>query len=112
MSHHRLIVDKILATLDFLDETIEDLSTEIDRLIAPFVAEVELMDTITGVDRRAAERIIAEIGVDMARFGSSARRPAGRGYARAIVNLPVNINPGGDQMVAPNTPSTREGQPI
>ena len=43
------------------------------RLIAPFAGEVELLDTITGVDRRAAEYIIAEIGVDMARFGNSAR---------------------------------------
>lgn len=73
VSHHRLIVEKILAKLDFLDETIEDLSAEIDRLIAPFAAEVELLDTITGVDRRAAECIIAEIGVDMGRFGDSAR---------------------------------------
>ena len=73
VSHHRLIVEKILAKLDFLDETIEDLSAQIDRLIAPFAAEVDLLDTITGVDRRAAECIIAEIGVDMARFGSSAR---------------------------------------
>ncbi|HZE16918.1 MAG TPA: IS110 family transposase, partial [Mycobacterium sp.] len=73
VSHHRLIVEKILAKLDFLDETIADLSAEIDRLIAPFAAEVDLLDTITGVDRRAAECIIAEIGVEMARFGSSAR---------------------------------------
>ena len=73
VSHHRLIVEKILAKLDFLDETIEDLSAEIDRLIAPFAAEVELLDTITGVDRRAAECIIAEISVDMGRFGDSAR---------------------------------------
>ena len=73
MSHHRLIVEKILAKLDFLDETIEDLSAEIDRLIAPFAAEVALLDTITGVDRRAAECIIAEIGIDMGRFGGSAR---------------------------------------
>ena len=73
VSHHRLIVEKILAKLDFLDETIEDLSAEIDRLIAPFAAEVELLDTITGVERRAAECIIAEIGVDMGRFGDSAR---------------------------------------
>ena len=73
VSHHRLIVEKILAKLDFLDETIEDLSAEIDRLIAPFAAEVALLDTITGVDRRAAECIIAEIGIDMGRFGGSAR---------------------------------------
>jgi transposase len=31
------------------------------------------LDTIPGVDRRTAEALIAEIGVDMGRFGSSAR---------------------------------------
>ena len=56
-----------------LDEMIERLSAEVDRLIAPFVPEVELLDTITGVDRRGAECMVAEIGTDMARFGSSAR---------------------------------------
>ncbi len=83
VSHHRLIVEKILAKLDFLDETIEDLSAEIDRLIAPFAAEVDLLDTITGVDRRAAECIIAEIGVDTARFGSSASMASWPGLGRA-----------------------------
>jgi transposase len=73
VSHHRLIVEKILTKLDFLDETIEELSVEIDRLIAPFEPEVLLLDTITGVDRRSAECIISEIGVNMDRFASSAR---------------------------------------
>jgi len=73
VSRHRLIVEKILAKLDFLDETIADLSAEIDALIAPFAVEVDLLDTITGVDRRAAECVLAEIGADMARFGGSAR---------------------------------------
>jgi len=34
---------------------------------------VELLRTIPGVDRRTAEALVAEIGVDMARFGSAAR---------------------------------------
>jgi len=72
-SHHRLIVEKILTKLEFLDETIEELSDEIDRVIAPFGAEVELLDTIPGVVRRVAECPVPEIGVDMTRFGSSAR---------------------------------------
>lgn len=32
-----------------------------------------MLDTIPGIDRRVAEALIAEIGVDMSRFGSSAR---------------------------------------
>ncbi len=70
-AHHALLVQTILAKVDFLNGAIDDLSTEIDRVIAPFGAEVELLDTITGVDRRTAEGLIAEIGVDMSRFPTS-----------------------------------------
>ena len=66
-----LIVGQILAKLDFLDEAIGTLSGEIDRVIAPFEAEVAVLDTIPGVDRRIAECLIAEIGTDMGRFETS-----------------------------------------
>ena len=72
-THHALIVGQILAKLDFLDEAIGMLSGEIDRVIAPFEAEVAHLDTIPGVDRRIAECLIAEIGADMGRFETSAR---------------------------------------
>lgn len=72
-AHHALLVGEVLAKLDYLDEAIGRLSVEIDRVITPFAHQVELLDTIPGIDRRCAEAIIAEIGVDMSRFGSSAR---------------------------------------
>jgi len=71
--HHGLLVGQILAKLDFVDEAIGNLSKEVDRVIAPFEAQVQLLVTIPGVERRTAEELIAEIGVDMARFGSSER---------------------------------------
>src|SRR5215211_4598634 len=67
-SHHALMVGKILAHIDYLDESIGELSVEIERVIAPFSEEVELLDTIPGVNRRTAETLIAEIGVDMGQF--------------------------------------------
>jgi transposase len=67
-SHHALMVGKIVAHVDYLDESIADLSVEIERVIAPFSDKVELLDTIPGVDRRMAETLIAEIGVDMDQF--------------------------------------------
>src|SRR5215217_7719674 len=69
-SHHALMVGKILAHIDYLDESIGDLSEEIERVIAPFSEQVELLDTIPGVNRRTAETLIAEIGVDMSQFPS------------------------------------------
>jgi transposase len=71
--HHALLVGEILAKLDYLEEAIERLSEEVARVIAPFEPQIELLDTIPGVNRRTAEGLIAEIGVDMTRFESSAR---------------------------------------
>lgn len=42
-------------------------------MISPFAPHVELLDTIPGIDRRSAEAMVAEIGVDMARFGHPGR---------------------------------------
>lgn len=70
---HGLLVAEILAKLDYLEEIIGRLSEEVDKLIAPFVPQRELLDTIPGVDKRMAEALIAEIGVDMTRFGSAGR---------------------------------------
>ena len=44
------------------------MSIEIEGVIAPFSEEVELLDTIPGVDRRTAEVLIAEIGANMSQF--------------------------------------------
>jgi len=37
-SHHGLLVGEVLSLLDYLDESIERLSVEIDRVIAPFLS--------------------------------------------------------------------------
>ena len=55
-----------------LERSITALDTEVDRVIAPFAAARDRLDTITGVGKRAAETIIAEIGVDMAVFPTAA----------------------------------------
>ena len=67
-TEHALIVSQILAHLDFLDEAIARLSGEIEERIAPFARERDLLMTIPGVQRRTAEVMIAEIGVDMTAF--------------------------------------------
>jgi len=68
---HRIIVGELLAHLEYLDESIGRLSDDITAMIAPFVAEIDLLDTIPGVNRRTAEAVLAEIGPDMSRFPSS-----------------------------------------
>jgi transposase len=70
-SEHALVVGQILAHIDFLDESIDRLSAAIEQQIAPFAAAVELLCTIPGVQRRAAEVIIAETGGDMTAFATA-----------------------------------------
>jgi len=65
---HALWIGSILAHIDFLDEQISSLTEAIAEQITPFEKAVELLCTITGVQRRTAECIIAEIGVDMSIF--------------------------------------------
>lgn len=63
--HHAQLLSRILAHIDFLDEQIAELEAEIEKLCRPFESEVQCLDTIPGVDRRAAQDLIAETGVDM-----------------------------------------------
>src|SRR3954452_17570501 len=67
-SEHSLIVGRILAHIDYLEEAIDELSAAIEEQLGPFAAAVELLCTIPGVGRRAAEVIIAETGGDMSVF--------------------------------------------
>jgi transposase len=69
--HHALMIGEMLSQIDHLDETIARLSERIEELIAPFSSEVELLQTIPGVDSRSAQVLIAEIGADMSRFPSA-----------------------------------------
>lgn len=67
---HRLLLKLHLAHIDDLNAKLEDLEEEIERLMRPFDQNnlVERLDTIPGVDKKTAQVIIAELGVDMSRF--------------------------------------------
>jgi transposase len=69
-AHHRLWIGAILRHIDFLDEQIEQLGVMIEEQIRPFAPAVELLCTIIGIQRRGAECIIGEIGVDMSCFAT------------------------------------------
>jgi len=71
-SHHRFMVSRLLADIDYLEEASTELSKRIEELLAPFAATVERLITIPGVQRRTAEVVVAEIGADMSRFPSAA----------------------------------------
>lgn len=69
--HHRYLVPRILAAIDFLDQQIADLDARIAELERPFADAVERLDGIPGVGRRVAETVIAEVGGTVDRFPSA-----------------------------------------
>ena len=100
--HHRFLLIRQLAHIDFLDEQITSMSMEIEHRIRemdqsqqkpssdtnpdappPLKAQeaVELLETIPGVDKLTAELIVSELGTDMSRFRTSKHAASWAGLA-------------------------------
>jgi transposase len=67
-AHQRFMVVQQLAHIDFLDESIAQVSTEIAERLRPFEDTVARLDTIPGVGRTTAEIVLAEVGATVDRF--------------------------------------------
>jgi transposase len=66
--HHAFLLGRILTKIDFLDETVADVTAEIDRQVRPFEPILARLITVPGIARRTAITIVAETGADMTRF--------------------------------------------
>ena len=69
--HHAFMITEQLSHLDYLDEAMERISTEIEQRLQDEWAAVELLDSVPGISQRAAEKVVAELGVDLHRFPSA-----------------------------------------
>jgi transposase len=69
--HHRVLIEQILAHIDFLDQAIAHLHEEIERHVPPFEEAMTLLQTLPGIKEVAAAAIVAEVGPDMSRFPSA-----------------------------------------
>jgi transposase len=101
--HHRYLLAQQLAHIDFLDEQIDDFAQEIGRRLAQMSAPpppmagddaeqpaapaltwqraVSLLDSAPGVDQKAAEAVLAEMGINMQQFPSPDHLAAWAGVA-------------------------------
>ena len=70
--HHAFLLRVHLGHIDHLSAAIEALDAEVEKVMAPFSEQARRLCTIPGVAKRTAEVVIAEIGVDMTRFPTSA----------------------------------------
>ncbi len=66
--HHRFLLAQHLSHIDFLDEAIAQLDAQIEEQLRPFQATLDRWDSLPGINRRLAEIIVAEIGLDLKPF--------------------------------------------
>jgi transposase len=92
--HHRFLISRLLAHVDFLGEQIAMLEERMEAILEQspsFAQSIERLDTIPGVNRPLATLIVSEIGVDMNRFPTDRHLAAWAGVA------PGNNETGGKQ---------------
>src|SRR5215213_4180257 len=70
-AHHAFMITEQLSHLDYLDEAMERVSSEIEQRLQDEWAAVELLDSVPGISQRAAEIVVAELGSDLSRFPSA-----------------------------------------
>jgi transposase len=71
-AHHRFLLGMLLEQVEFLEGQIDRLGARIAEVLPPpFEEAIERLLTIPGVERRAAENIVAELGADLAPFPSA-----------------------------------------
>ena len=99
--HQRFMLQSQLRLIEQLEAEIEAITTQVEEAMRPFEAAVALLDEIPGVGRRTAEQVLAETGIDMTRFKTSAHFAS---WARVC---PGNNQSGGKRRQA----STGSGNP-
>lgn len=70
--HDAFLLQQHLALIDALDAHITTLDARIEAAMAPFAEPATLVQTMPGVAARAAQAILAEIGMDMDPFPTAA----------------------------------------
>src|SRR4051812_9328810 len=81
--HQRLLLGMHIRRLEEIGRDVAEVEAAIGAAMRPFAAQQALLVTIPGVDALTAAAIIAEIGVDMAAFGTARRLAAWAGLCPA-----------------------------
>ena len=71
-AHHATLLTHLLAHVEYLDEAIARLNTDVAAALGPFEPAIQRLDSIPGVGRHTAEILLAETGGDMRVFPTAA----------------------------------------
>jgi transposase len=78
--HHRFMLKLLLDQIEQYEAQVAKLDQRIEEVMSPLEkTALEILDEIPGIDRRAAENVLAEIGSDMSRFPTSGHLAAWAG---------------------------------
>jgi transposase len=70
--HHRFMLKLLLEEIEHFEQQIATVDARIEAVMSPLEkTALTLLDEIPGIDQRAAQNILAEIGTDMSRFPSA-----------------------------------------
>ena len=91
--HHRYMIQLHLTQIEALEAAVTDLEAHLGDTLGPFRAAISLLTTMPGLSDTAARVIVAEIGVDMARFPTAGHRVSWAGLFRASISARANVTP-------------------
>jgi transposase len=70
--HHRFMLKLLLEQVEHLEQQVKTLDERIETVVSPLEkSAVQMLDEVPGLDRRAAQNVVAEIGTDMGRFATA-----------------------------------------
>jgi transposase len=99
--HHAALLDDLLGHIGYLDGAIARLDQLVEAALGDDARHVANLQTIPGVNRQAAEIIVAEIGTDMSRF------PTARHLASWAGLCPGNHESAGKRLSGVTRPGDR-----
>lgn len=70
---HRFVAEQILQHIDELEQRIAQMDQYLLQGLQPWQAQLQLLQTIPGIDLPGAAMLLVEIGTDMSAFGSAQR---------------------------------------
>jgi transposase len=82
--HHAFLLRRMLARVDAITADIAALDARIEAEIAPFAAAAGKLDEVPGINLAAAHAVLAEIGLDMARFPTAGHLVSWAKYAPGV----------------------------
>jgi transposase len=82
--HHAFLLAKMLARVDAIDADLAALDAKIEQLAAPLAPAARRLAEIPGINATAAYAILAEIGLDMARFPTAGHLVSWAKYAPGV----------------------------